>query len=64
MAQINIEDIVDHLSYEMKRALEATLEEHFPGRDFDRNAVFKTFKKKVSQKCSTWESVPDDLVEL
>ena len=64
MAQVNIEEIIDHLDYEIKRALEATLEEHFPDKKFDRNSVFRTFKKKIGSKCSTWEDVPDNLVKL
>jgi hypothetical protein len=63
MAQIKIEDVVDHLSHEMKRALEATLEEHFPDQSFDRDEVFRTFKRKVYQKCSMWEKIPDNLVK-
>jgi len=63
MAQVNMEEIVDHLSSEIKRALEDTIKEHFPDQDFDRNAVFRTFKRKVYQKCSVWENVPDKLVK-
>jgi hypothetical protein len=47
----------------MRRALEATLKEHFPDSNFDTRAVFRTFKRQVNRKCSTWESIPDNLVE-
>jgi hypothetical protein len=63
MAKIKIEAILDKLDYEMRRALKATLEEHFPDSDFDTRAIFRTFKKQVYRKCSTWERVPDNLVE-
>lgn len=63
MAQIKIEDVVDHLDTEFRRALEATIKEHFPDQDFDSRAVFRTFKKMVYRKCNVWEVIPDDLVE-
>lgn len=63
MAKVKIEDIVDHLDHEFRRALEATLKEHFPKENFDTRAIFRTFKKQVYRKCSVWESVPDNLVE-
>ncbi|HEV7333144.1 MAG TPA: hypothetical protein VGN63_19065 [Flavisolibacter sp.] len=63
MAQVKMEDIIDHLSFEMKRALNETLEEHFPNQRFDINEVFRTFKRKVYNKTSIWESVPDSFVK-
>jgi len=63
MAQILIEDVIDHLSSEMRRALEATLEEHFPNSDFDSYEVFRTFKREVYRKCSVWENIPNNLVK-
>jgi len=62
MAQVQIEEIVDHLSTEMKKALEDTLFRHFPDQSFDRNAVFRDFKKAVYRKCNLWETVPDQYV--
>jgi len=63
MARVKIEDIIDHLDSEMRRALEATMKEHFPGQSFDNRAVFRTFKRMVYRKCNIWENVPDDYVE-
>lgn len=63
MAQIKIEDIVDHLGTEFRKALEATLKQHFPDKTFDSRTVFRTFKRMVYRKCSVWEEVPDNLVE-
>lgn len=63
MARIKIEDIVDHLDREFRKALENTLEEHFPTEDFDARDVFRTFKRKIRRKCSAWENVPDQFVE-
>lgn len=63
MAKVKIEAIIDKLDYGMIRALKTTLEEHFPDSDFDTRAIFRTFKRQIYRKCSTWERVPDNLVE-
>jgi hypothetical protein len=63
MAQIKIEDVMDHLSYEMKRALEDAVNSEVRGAKFDRDNLFRAFKRAVYRKCSTWENVPDHLVK-
>lgn len=63
MAQVQIEEVVDHLSLEFRRALEETMKEHFPNQNFDSYAVFRTFKRQVYRKCSVWETVPDKNVK-
>ena len=63
MAKIKIEDVIDHLDSEIIKALEATINEHFPGQSFDNRAVYRTFKRMVYQKCNVWEEVPDNFVE-
>lgn len=62
MAKVQIEEIVDHLSHEFRRALKVTLEEHFPDQYFDERAIFRTFKKQVYRKCNIWEDVPGQYV--
>ena len=63
MARVRIEEIVDHLDTEFRKALEDTLKEHFPGQPFDSRLIFRTFKRQVYSKCSVWENVPDQHVE-
>lgn len=63
MAKIKIEDVVDHLDSEFRKALEATIQQHFPDSSFDSREVFRTFKKMVYRKCNVWEDIPDNLVE-
>lgn len=63
MAKVKIEEVVDHLSHEFRRALRATLEEHFPNQVFNEYEVYRTFKKEVYRKCSTWENIPDRYIE-
>lgn len=62
MAKLNIEEVIDHLEDEMRKALQATLREHFPDLDFNSRAVFKTFKKQVEKKCNAWESIPNKFI--
>jgi hypothetical protein len=62
MAQIKIEDIVDHLDSEMKRALEDAVKRVIPGAEFDRDRLFQEFRQAVYQHCSIWENVPDRFV--
>jgi len=63
MAQIKIEDVIDHLAYDMKRALEDAVRRQIPAAQFDRTSLFKEFRRAVCRKCSTWETVPDHLVK-
>ena len=63
VAKVKIEEIVDHLSYEMRNALAEAVLEHLPNVTLDEDALFRTFKSAVYRKCSTWENVPDRYVE-
>jgi len=62
MAKVNIEEFVDHLEVEVRKALEATMREHFPDQDFNSRAVFKSFKHRMVQKCNSWESIPNKYI--
>ena len=63
MARVKIEEIIDHLDREIMKSLEATCKKHFPNQEFNSRDLFRTFKKEVYRKCSTWERVPDRYVE-
>jgi hypothetical protein len=63
MARVKIEEIVDHLSSEMSRALEDAVDRTFPNEQFDRNALFREFRRAVGRQCRRWENVPDHYVE-
>lgn len=63
MAQVQPEEIVDHLSSEFRRALEEVFSEHAPGVDVDIHEVFRHFRRAVRRKCNTWETVPDRFVK-
>jgi hypothetical protein len=63
MAQINIEEIIDHLSSEMRKALTAAVEEVLNDLDIDEYDLFRAFKRAVHRKCRTWETVPDRFIK-
>jgi len=64
MAKIKIEEVVDHLSSQMRSALRAALKEVAPTADVDEHALYRAFRRAVGRKCSIWEQVPDRYVEM
>lgn len=63
MARIKVEEIVDHLSSEFRRALAETVREHIPNAEFEEYALYRTFRRKIDAKCNVWETVPDQYVD-
>lgn len=62
MAEIKIDEIIDHLSTEMKSALNAAVDEVASGANIDRPQLYRAFVRAVRRKCNTWEQVPDSFV--
>ena len=63
MARIKIENIVDHLDSEFRKALRDTVLTAVPDAFVDERDLFRVFKRAVARRCSTWEAVPDRYVE-
>jgi hypothetical protein len=63
MTRVKIESIIEHLDYDMKRALEDAVSRVVPDVDLDRAGLYREFRRAVGRKCSTWVTVPDDHVE-
>lgn len=63
MARVKIQSIIEHLDYEMKRALEDALSRVLPNTNVDRNELYREFRKAVGRKSSTWVDVHDQDVE-
>lgn len=63
MARVKIEYIIDHLSSDIRRALEDAVKDECKGVNFDAHQLFRAFKRRVGSKCSTWVRVPDHYVE-
>ena len=62
MAKINIEEIIKHLDVEFRKSLDSTVREHFPDQKFNSRAVFKSFTKEVTEKCNSWERIPNKFI--
>lgn len=62
MAQIKLEAVMSRIDSEMKSALRIALNQQFPDKDVDVNSIYRTFKRKVASKCSSWVTIPDDYV--
>jgi hypothetical protein len=63
MASVNIEEIIDHLSTEVRRALEDAVQQVAPNTRIDSHEFFRAFHRAIGRKCSTWEQVPDKYVQ-
>ncbi|HNW98003.1 MAG TPA: hypothetical protein PKK00_06300 [Bacteroidales bacterium] len=63
MARIKIDSIIDYLDTDLRKALEETIKQHFSDENFDNRELFRTFKRNVSKKCSSWEEVPDHFID-
>ena len=59
MAQVKIQSIIEHLDYDMKRALEDELFHVLPNAHLDGNQLYREFIRAVGRKASTWVNVPD-----
>lgn len=64
MARVKIENIIDHLNYDLRHALRDAVNNILPNAEFDERELFREFKRAVYRKCNTWESVPDSYVEI
>lgn len=63
MARVRIQRIIEHLDYDMKRALEDAISELLPQANVDRDELYRAFRRAVGRKCSTWVNVSDNDVE-
>lgn len=63
MARVKIEEVVDHLSTEMRKALSIAVNNVIPDANFDERQLFREFCRALSRKCNTWEQVPDQYVD-
>ena len=63
MARVKIEEVVDHLSTEIRKALSIAVNNVIPNVSFDERQLFREFRRAVSRKCNTWEQVPDQYVD-
>jgi hypothetical protein len=63
VARVRIEDIIDFLDSDIRKALKDSVDKVIPNNNVDSHQLFREFKRSISRKCSTWERVPDQYVE-
>ena len=63
MARVQMEEIVEHLRTEMRRALEDAVKQATPGAQFDSHDLYREFRRAVGRRCNMWEEVPDPYVD-
>ncbi len=63
MARVKIEDIVEHLGSEFRKALISAVNDVDADADIDDRDLLRAFKNAVGRKFNTWETVPDEAVE-
>jgi len=62
MAKIKLEDIVEHLDSEIKRALDYAVKHTLPDAEFNKQTLYRKFVRGIERYSSTWENVPDHCV--
>lgn len=63
MARVKIEAVLEHLSNDLRHALDETVRNAVPEAQVDSLVLYREFVGAVRRKCLTWESVPDGSVE-
>lgn len=63
MAKIRVEQVLDHLGPNLRRALDESVKNVIPGATFDADKLFSEFKRNVRLRCRQWEQVPSQYVD-
>ncbi len=63
MAKIKVDEFVDQLESEFKKALTSTIYKEIGDIDFNIKDVYNTFRKELIEKCNTWETLPNKYIK-
>ncbi len=63
MARIKLVEIVDHLSPQVRAALDEAVERTVPGVEVDRARLYREFRRALSARAKMWENVPNSTVD-
>ena len=63
MARINIEGLLKHIDFEIKRAIGQSLRKTMPDTQVDSKKVANEFLKALCFECQAWHKIPDSLVD-
>lgn len=64
MCQVNVDELFQHFSVEIRVALEQALRVSAPevATQVDPTRFFSAFQSAIHRQCDQWEPVPDELV--
>lgn len=63
MAKVQIEEIINHLDKDMRKALATAVRRLHPSVEVNERALFREFHGAVARRCDTWERVPQRFVD-
>lgn len=63
MPKINIEEVIDFMDTQMRKAIEDAVYSSVPDAAFDGHSLFHAFKRAVGSECGTWVEIPDALLK-
>jgi hypothetical protein len=63
MAKVKVEGVVQHLSTQIRGALEEAVLSAFPFQTVNRDDIYREFRVALARRCRPWEEVPDSFVE-
>ena len=63
MARIKLVEIVDHLSPQVRAALDEAVERTVPGVEVDRARLYREFRRALGARAKMWENVPNSTVD-
>jgi hypothetical protein len=63
MARIKLVEIVDHLSPQVRAALDEAVERTVPGVEVDRARLYRGFRRALGTRAKMWENVPNSTVD-
>ncbi len=62
MAQVSIEQVIEHLRSEVRQALGVAMKDSYPHVAIDDYRLYRAFRRAIRCTCDAWMEVPDDLV--
>ncbi len=63
MARIKSADVFDHLTPQIRAALDDAVERALPGVEVDRRKLYLEFRRALGARLKPWENVPNAAVD-
>jgi hypothetical protein len=63
MTRVKVEGIIEHLSKDIRGALEEAVLSAYPFQTVNRDDIYREFRRALARRCRIWEEVPDSFVE-